>query len=352
MGPIGVLLDELYPGSTVVSITRLGTDPLKATGYGVPMRIRTRDRDGRERDFVLHTASPNDYGHDRRADRAAEMLLAFDTYHLVGQHVAAHDVGAIMEDGSLRSLRQAGELYLLTEFAEGQVYAEHLRRLAGAARLDSRDRARCVALARYLARLHQTRADRPAVYVRSIRDLVGDGEGIYGIVDGYPADCEAAPPARLAEIERRCARWRWRLRGQEHRLARKHGDFHPFNIVFGDDDQLRLLDASRGCWGDPADDVTCLAINYPFFALADESSWQHTLGPLWQLFWSTYLAETGDDELLAVAPPFLAWRVLVLANPTWYPSLSAQHRDALLTLAETALDAGGFDPTTVEVLFS
>ena len=31
-------------------------------------------------ELVFHTASPNDFGHDRRSDRAQEMLLAFDTF--------------------------------------------------------------------------------------------------------------------------------------------------------------------------------------------------------------------------------------------------------------------------------
>ena len=73
--------------------------------------------------------------------------------------------------------------------------------------------------------------------------LVGSGEGIYGVVDHYPADVPGAPWTRLASIERRCAEWRWRLREHEGRLCRTHGDFHPFNILF-DGDKLVLLDAS------------------------------------------------------------------------------------------------------------
>src|SRR5204862_237988 len=110
-----------------------------------------------------------------------------------------------------------------------------------------------------------------------------------------------APLERLHAIERRCVEWRWRLREHEGRLCRTHGDFHPFNIVF-DGDQLNVLDASRGTCGDPADDVTALAINYLLFALQTAGSWR-ALAPLWRRFWSTYLGERPDPSLVQVAPP-------------------------------------------------
>ena len=133
------------------------------------------------------------------------------------------------------------------------------------------------------------------------------------------------------------------------RLAKTHGDFHPFNIVF-EGDSFTLLDASRGCEGDPADDVACLAVNFVFFALGDLHAWKNGLRALWRTFWETYLAESGDQELLDVVAPFLTWRILVLANPTWYAGLATEHREALLGLAERAL-AGRFDPDWAEDMF-
>jgi Phosphotransferase enzyme family len=100
--------------------------------------------------------------------------------------------------------------------------------------------------------------------------VIAGSEGIFGIIDGYPRDVPAAPPGRLQAIERHCLDWRWKLRSRRERLARTHGDFHPFNIVFDERSQIALLDASRGCEGDPADDVACLAINYLFFAFDAE----------------------------------------------------------------------------------
>jgi hypothetical protein len=167
--------------------------------------------------------------------------------------------------------------------------------------------------------VHSEKYENRAAYTRSVRDVLGSGEGIFGMIDGYPEGVPEASRDRLQGIERRCLEWRWRLRGQEHRLSRIHGDYHPFNIVFDDRSALTLLDSSRGSCGDPADDVTCLAINYVFFAIEKPALWRTAFRELWTRFWRTYLAGSGDRELLGVAAPFLAWRGLVVCNPVWYP---------------------------------
>ncbi|MDI3281948.1 aminoglycoside phosphotransferase family protein [Polyangium sp. 15x6] len=353
------LVAGVMPGAAVLRVSRLGPDEDddggatgKAIGYGVPLRIRVRRPDGAESDLCLHTAGPDEFGHDRRADRAANMLLAFDTFPKIPRHVRALDVGAVLDDGRLASLRRSGEFYLVTEYVEGHVYADDLRRIARERALSDRDVARCEALARLCAEVHAVRKDGPATYRRAIRDLLGHGEGIFGLVDGYPDGVPMAPPERLFEIEKRCLSWRWKLKGRGERLRRTHGDFHPFNVLFDRAGEPRLLDTSRGSAGDPADDVTCLSINYLFFALEAPGSWHGAFRTLWRTFFRTYLDVTGDRELFSVAAPFLAWRALVLCNPRWYPSIHASTRDALLGFVERVLDAPWFDPDEAEGLFS
>ncbi|MRG93712.1 aminoglycoside phosphotransferase family protein [Polyangium spumosum] len=355
---ISELVASVMPGAAVLRVSRLGPDEDedggatgKAIGYGVPLRIRVQRPDGALSDLCLHTAGPDEFGHDRRADRASNMLLAFDSFARIPRHVRALDVGAVLEGGRLVSLRESGEFYLVTEYVEGHVYADDLRRIARDRALTDRDLGRCEALARSCAEIHAVRQDAPAVYRRAIRDLVGHGEGIFGLVDGYPDDVPMAPPERLQGIERLCLAWRWKLKGRAERLRRTHGDFHPFNVVFDRAGEPRLLDTSRGSAGDPADDVTCLSINYLFFALESPGSWRGAFQALWRTFFRTYLDVTGDRELLAVAAPFFAWRALVLCNPRWYPSIHASTRDALLSFVERVLEAPRFDPDEAEGLF-
>ena len=64
------------------------------------------------------------------------------------------------------------------------------------------------------------------------------------------------------------------------------------------------------------------------------------------------LQEKDDPGVLETAAPFLAWRALVLACPRFYPDPAPEGRSALLTLAETALEATSFNPTTADALFA
>jgi streptomycin 6-kinase len=349
-------VSRLFPGTEVIAIEALAPDAgattgatTKAAGYGLPVRIIVSEH-GVQREMVWRVASANEFGHDRRADRAAAMVQAFDDFSQTPEHVRALDLGVVRKGGELMSMRDATEHYLITTYARGTMYADDLRRIAADRVATPDDVERVDVLARYLAALHTPIAQPGARYRRAIRDLLGSGEGIFGIIDGYPADVPGAPRDRLRSIEDRCVGWRWRLRDHDDRLTRTHGDFHPFNIVF-DGARPTMLDASRGGCGDPADDVTALAINFVLFAIDAPRSWGHGLGVLWRHLWHRYLAERADAGLLEVAPPFLAWRALVVANPAFYPRLSAPGRDKLLGFATEVLDEQRLDPTWAEELF-
>jgi len=355
MGPVPRGLEEvvarLVPGGRVVSVDPLRPDAGlgqgatgKGAGYGEPLRLRVRDGAGMERTLVFRTAGTNEFGHDRRADRWEEMLLAFDTFGAVPLQVPALDVGAILPDGRLVSLREAGEAYLVTGWAEGTPYAEDLRRVAAAGEAAPLDLARSRALAGYLAALHAEKLDRPAAWRRALRDLVGHGEGIAGICDAYPEGVPGAGRARLEALERSCLAWRHRLRDRTGRLSRTHGDFHPFNVVFGEGTRFALLDASRGGAGDPADDVAAMAVNFVFFAADRPQAWRRGLGPLWSAFFEAYRGAGGDAGVLESLAPFLAWRALVVCCPRFYGHVGAPQRDLLLGLAERALAAPRFEP--------
>lgn len=353
------IVSRAAPGARLLRAVALGGDDslvarqatAKGAGYGIPIRLDV-EQAGRRRSFVLHGTSENQFGHDRRADRAAELLLAADTYGSIPGHAPALDVGAFRSDGTSISLSDSGEFYLLTEYVPGHPYAQDLRRIAQARTVQPSDRERVRALVEYLVSLHTPQPSRAAAYARSLRDLLGGGEGIFGIVDAYPLGTDAALTRRLQGLETQCLAWRWRLRQLPARPARIHGDFHPFNVLFDDQGgSLRVLDTSRGSLGDAADDVSCMAVNFVFFALEDADAWNSAFLPLWREFWHLYLTRSRDHELLSVVAPFLAWRLLVLACPVWYPNLSAPARDRLLQLAESALQADRFDPALAEEVF-
>jgi len=318
---------------------------LKRFGYGQPVLIEYRAQDQTRR-VVLRTRAPNPYGYEYRADRAAGLLLDYDTFNELPHHIRALDVGALTAEGQLVSLKGTGEFYLLTEYAIGQPYAEDLQRLRDTGELTELDLKRAQALARYLVDIHRVQHDDPALYRRRIRDLVGSGEGIMGLTDGYPPDFPLADATWLERVEQACITWRWRLKGKTHRLRQVHGDFHPFNVLFSTGTEFQLLDRSRGSWGEPGDDVSCMTVNYLFFSLQRSGRLDTPFAALWDVFWETYLEGTGDEEVLTVVAPFYAWRALVVASPVWYDVPDAVRR-AMFRFIERVLAEERFDPGRV-----
>jgi thiamine kinase-like enzyme len=182
--------------------------------------------------------------------------------------------------------------------------------------------------------------------MRRIRELVGHGECIMGIADSY-ASTGFHPADELRQIEHLCVDWRWRLKGRSHRLRQVHGDFHPWNILFGPETQFTLLDRSRGEFGDPADDVACLTMNYVFFSLERSGRMEGAFEILFRRFWERYLEKSPDREMLEVVAPFFVFRALVLANPLWYPDLSETIRKQLFAFSCAVLREPRFDPGQV-----
>lgn len=320
---------------------------LKSYGYGRPLRITFQDGDFRQ-DVVLRTMAPDPFGHDRRSDRARVLLDAHDLAGITPRHVEPLDVGAFDRDGRLVQMA-LGEIFFITQYVRGRLYAEDLDEVGSKDEPSGRDLDRAAALARYLARLHSTPVEGD-VYRREIRDTLGSGEGIFGIVDSYPDDHPVATRRRLHAIERGALDLRFEMRGRSGRARRTHGDFHPFNLLFREGTDFTVLDASRGGAGEPADDVAALSINYLFFELLGRGSFDGPLRVLWDRFWQTYLRETGDEAVQEAAPLFLAWRALVLASPVWYPDVDDSIRDRLLGLVERLVGGETFSHANVERL--
>jgi len=328
-----------------------GAAALKAFGYGQPMCIDYRPlasgKDGSEpaeiRRVVLRRISRNSFGRERDADRVAEVWLNFHSFNHLPRHIQAQDMVALVDDGRLESAGHIRELLLLTDYAPGQLYAGDLTRIRDEGMCTDRDRARAEALADYLVGIHTVKHDDPLLWRRRLRDLVGHGEGIMGLTDSYPADFPLTPVEELRAIEVAANEWRWRLKSLTGRLSQVHGDFHPFNVLFTEQNEFTLLDRSRGEWGEPADDASCMTINYLFFSLQRYGRLAGPFENLYTAFWSHYLAGSHDDELLSVIQPWFAWRTLVLASPQWYPSIHADVRRRLLTFARRVMASRRFE---------
>lgn len=325
---------------------------LKGFGYGVPYVIQFRI-EGEVRRAVLETLRPGGFGHDYLADRAAVLLMQHSTFNRLPRHVHSVDVGSFISDSDvLKSLGDCCEFFIVTEFVDGVLYHSDLDRIKAVRTVSPLDEERCLALSDYLVEVHSVKnRNSPDIYVRCIRDLLGHGEEIFGLTDSYPRGLAYADEKFFVSFEKTCVEWRWRLKRNVGRLSRVHGDFHPWNVMFRENCDFTVLDRSRGEWGEPADDVATMTINYLFYSLQTFGKMSGSFEKLFLLFWRNYLDKTGDQQILDVIQPFYAWRSLVLASPLWYPDLPIKVRAKMLQFATGVLDYQQFDFEHVDSFF-
>ncbi len=310
--------------------------------------------EGEKRLVLKFLKGEKGFGHDYPADRAQVLLMAHKDFNKLPRHIKSIDVGYVDSYGCMHSVGDYEEFFLVMEEAQGRPYIEDLREILSRGSLTDRDLVRLRILVNYLAEIHSLKyagksEDMVRLYLRRIRDLVGHGEMIMGVVDSaYPLDFPLID--KLREVERRALEWRWRLRKYYHRLSQVHGDYHPFNIWFRENDELVVLDRSRGEWGEPADDVTCLITNYLWFSLLHTGKFSGVFADMFKSFLKMYIDKTGDEELLRVCQPWFSFRAIVIASPLFYPENPEDVRRKLLNFAVNVMSIDVFSPDIVNDL--
>jgi aminoglycoside phosphotransferase (APT) family kinase protein len=327
-------LFKTFPKITSVDITRLGAG---VQGAGFLIEMTTPEG---PKSYVVKGLFPEGLGHDYPSDRAAVFLLDLETYGNLPLHVKAVDVLSEQQDGTVKSIGGGREYYLLMERGDGRDYFKDLSEFAGRETLASTDIEKIKAMASYLAAIHSVKKESRQLYWRKIRDTIGHGECLMGVFDTYPDGTLGYE--EMAEIEKLCIDWRARLKPKIKRLCQIHGDFHPGNIWFRGGAEFILLDRSRGPWGEPADDLTALAINYIFFSVKHHGEVKGAYLEGLKLFFEEYVRRTGDEEIYGVVAPFFAFRAVVVANPVFYPELSSDARRKIFNFTGNLLKSETF----------
>lgn len=331
---IKAYLFERFRDIISVNIKKLGSG-VQGSGFLIEMKTPAGGKS-----YVVKTLLPEGFGHDYPSDRAGVFLLDLDEYKNLPGHVKAVDVLAELEDGSVKSVGGGTEYYLLMEKVEGRDYFSDLNSFAHKERLDNQDIEKIRAMALYLAAIHALKKNSKTLYWRKLRDTVGHGECLMGVFDIYPDD--AVPYEVMTNIIKKSVDWIYKLKPRYKRLSQIHGDFHPGNIWFKEQNDFVLLDRSRGPWGEPADDVTALAINYLFFSIKKHGDVRGAYREGLELFFEEYIRASGDGEITEVVAPFFAFRAAVVANPVFYPELGPEARQKIFRFADGVLSSEAF----------
>jgi len=330
----------------VVSLSKLG-EGFHNAGFLLSFKV-----EGKERRWVMRIVrGDTGWGHDYLGDRAAVLLLQHQLFNTAprGTCCRSIDVAALSKNGKIVSLRDAVEFFDLVEEVtdkEGRPYADDLFRIAREHALGDVDLKRCDALVDYLAKLHSQKKKSPILYMRHIRDLVGHGEMLMGVVDTYPdiRKLDFTSPKEIEDIEVKMVKWRNTIKFMDHRLSRIHGDYHPFgNIRFRKDNSIMALDLAREEFGEPADDASCLSINYIFFSVWHYGKFVEPFKTLFDRFMEGYVKATGDEELFDVIPPFYAFRGLVVTHPLYYPDMEYAKRRLMFNFIVNVLNHERFE---------
>ena len=337
-------LEELF--NSKVRIEHLGTisedisdtdeEDIKEFHYGKSFLLKVKLA-GEIREYILATMTKNKFGHQFFYDRAKELLMDYTCFNKLPNHVKAVDIGTYGISNDFKSIGDVKEFFILREKVDGTEYIHDLERIKRENFVKPLDYQRMEALVDYLVVIHQEKKEEPSLYERRIRELLGHGECIMGLTDSYPKDANFTSQTELKKIEKHCIDWRYKIKDHQSRLSQVHGDFHPWNILFREGVDFSVLDRSRGEWGEPADDITSITINYLFLALQEHGEVKGVFFELFKKFWKRYLDQTSDDEILQLTAPFFAWRGLVIASPLWYPHIETKIRRKIFNFIHNIL---------------
>jgi hypothetical protein len=296
-----------------VSINELGAGCV-GTGYGLDFKVG-----GVSKRKILKTLFTSNLGMDHFSDRAGSLLLAHSHYHKVPKHVESVDVCGVSEDGAMISVGKAKEFFILMDEAKGKDMFSDFERIAKEDNLSEIDKKRILELSNYLVELHEEKPteNQESLYKRTMRGVVGGHTSIMSIVDMYPSNQDWVSSLELQEMIKESVKFWSEHRFSNSRLCHVHGDFHPGNIWYNEDD-FTLLDRSGMTYGEAADDMTAFSINFLFYSYKEHGVLKGAAKEGFELFWNNYLEKSGDLEIKNVAPPFFALRSMVVINPIFY----------------------------------
>lgn len=319
----------------ILKFSKLGTG-FMATGYSVDFKIK-----GETRRVVIRAISPVGFSNDYPADRMASFWIQHHSAKLLPKHINSLEImGFNQKTAEIGKVGNFDEFFQILEWAEGEEYLADFERILTTEQATNKDIKRVIILSDYLVQIHKKKFKgkedvASSLYKRHTRDYVGS-RFMVDVLDTYPSEISFASWNKLHKLVDSVYRYREKSKNKFERLSKVHGDFHPGNIRFQENGKFLVLDASRVIWGEPADDVACLGINYLWYALRQTGKFKGVFRDLFNIFWQNYLDKSKDKEIKKVLPLFMAIRSVVLKHPLYF-STGDKVRKKLMIFSRQAL---------------
>lgn len=339
-------LKQKFGEIRILEYKRLGTG-WHGTGYKVKFKLKEK-----EETIVIRTKRPEGFSHDYAADRAASFLIQHNLASKLPKHNKSFDVVGVSKK-ELVSIGDCNEFFHVVEFAEGKPYMGELIGIKKKNLITDLELEKVELLSEYLAEVHKTKfidkikskhkiAFAKSIYRRHLRDCIGHGEMLLGVLDTYPKKLSWMTKKELVRIINMANELREYSKDNYQRLSLIHGDFHPGNILFKGK-YFKVLDASRELWGEPADDLTALGINYIWFSIMQNGDFSGNFKDLFEAFWDSYIKKTRDPKINKIAPLFFAFRGVVVSHPLFYKNQSNNCRRKIFNFVVNLLEERKFD---------
>ncbi|MGK0209561.1 MAG: hypothetical protein ACI83O_000840 [Patescibacteria group bacterium] len=292
-----------------IQITELGSG-IVGTGYRI-----TYNDNNKIKTLIIKSIFKENLGMDNPGDRAASLLQAHTNYNTMRNHIKSKDV-IVLKNKKAESIGNAEEFYIAMEEASGKdMFTD----------LDNIDNDKSYQLflektkkiAQDLVELHKNKVNNPILYKRKIRDTIGSGGSLMGVLDMHTIEDYSKYKTHWETIIKECIPYWSKSKHLTHRCCEIHGDFHPGNIWFKEK-KVTYLDRAGGRFGEPADDLTAFFINPIFYSIIKHGNFQGKYKEIFDMFWNTYFKQTKDKEMRTIMAPYIAFRASVITNPMFY----------------------------------
>lgn len=301
--------------------------------HGTAVKVQT-EADG---DLILKLIRDGtSLGHDYVADRLKTLLNA----HIASDQVCpgiSLGVVLLQNDSSLHLITAPAEAVgVLRLFPAPQTLAHQIGSLGRS--LTDMQRSFFLMLQDEFVRIHSTSpSTEQAVHIhhRKLREVLGHSHYLLGILDSYGTYQEFGR-AKQFEYASKLLEARYALIDDTPSITQIHGDPHFGNILLANS-RIHLVDPGGGQYGHPAEDLACAIVDLLLWSVVRYGLLTGGYQEAMSIVLDEYVDRTARKEIFQYIPLYLGSKIPVVVHPHFFPKVSTQTREVLLSIGSKIL---------------